>query len=275
MKRILFIISIVLALSANAQISVEHVYDSASTYDQNDVFYMELEVSGEQYINVNRMGQSIEIYALNYTLIRSIPFASLFPPTANANITFLYFSEHLFNADDKMEFLSIYLDTGDGVLHTQVFNEDGICLFTADSMAPWVEVHVPQLQYPIFSTSTGTKMILSHQFNGTAKVFSIPGALNAAVEIANKKLWQGGLISNPYPNPAQASTQIDFELPEGVNTGRIVFYDLQGLEVKHFLVDRSVKTLHVSTSDLAAGTYYYQLQTSDQRSEGKKIVIIK
>jgi hypothetical protein len=82
-------------------------------------------------------------------------------------------------------------------------------------------------------------------------------------------------ISNAYPNPNNGSTQIDYSLPPGLNEGEIVFYDLQGTEVKRFKVDRTFTTLLVSTKELAAGTYYYQLQTTGDSSGGKKMVVIK
>jgi hypothetical protein len=81
-------------------------------------------------------------------------------------------------------------------------------------------------------------------------------------------------LSNSYPNPAIISTRIDYELPNGVNEGVIVFYNLQGNEVKRFKVDRTFNTLLISTKDIAAGTYYYQLQTSGESSGGKKMVVI-
>jgi hypothetical protein len=40
-------------------------------------------------------------------------------------------------------------------------------------------------------------------------------------------------------------------------------------------VDRTFNTLLISTKDIAAGTYYYQLQTAGDSSGGKKMVVIK
>ena len=80
---------------------------------------------------------------------------------------------------------------------------------------------------------------------------------------------------NVYPNPAVNSTRVNYELPKGANEGEIIFYNLQGNEVKRFKVDRTFESLLISTSDLAAGTYYYRLQTAAQSSEGKKMIVIK
>jgi Secretion system C-terminal sorting domain len=82
-------------------------------------------------------------------------------------------------------------------------------------------------------------------------------------------------VSYAYPNPNNGSAKIDYTLPEGVNEGEIVFYNLMGNEVKRFKVNRTFNTLLISTKDIAAGTYYYQLQTTIDNSGGKKMVVIK
>jgi hypothetical protein len=82
-------------------------------------------------------------------------------------------------------------------------------------------------------------------------------------------------IANPYPNPSTTTTRIDYFFPNGTNDGEIVLYDLQGREIKRFKVDKTFDHLLISTVDIPAGTYFYQLQTSNQASEGKKMVVVK
>jgi hypothetical protein len=50
---------------------------------------------------------------------------------------------------------------------------------------------------------------------------------------------------------------------------------LQGAEVKRFKVDRTFSNLLISTADIAARTYYYQLQTNRENSGGEKMIVIK
>jgi hypothetical protein len=205
----------------------------------------------------------------------SISYAG-FPQASNNIPIILYLSENLFNIDPKIEFMYCYSQGYPvSTVYTRIYNEDGSLIFQADTMYPLVLVNVPQRQCPIYNTSYGTKMILSNQFTGQAKVYSLPGTLSTSIAEANNNLIAQSSISNPYPNPAVNTTSIDYELPKGVNEGKIVFYDLQGTEVKRFKVDRTFNTLLVSISDIAAGTYYYQLQTTVQNSEGKKMVVIK
>jgi hypothetical protein len=147
-------------------------------------------------------------------------------------------------------------------------------LFTENHAGPWVKANFPEAQLPIYNTSAGTKMILSLT-NGKANVYSLTGTLTAGIKGYTNNGLLTNLVSNPYPNPTNNTTRVDYTLPNGVNQGEIVFYDLQGKEIKRFKVDRTFDSLLISTTDIPAGTYYYQLQTSSQASGGKKLVVVK
>jgi len=282
MKNLIFIIILAIIITnAKAQITLEHTYDTASTEnllvnDQNQLMIIKFAVSGERYVRVNRVSKTICIYDLTHTLLKTISFASL-PSNLNGFTgDVLYISENLFSTDSKIAFMYIYTTLGGSfaLYHTVILEEDGTVLFS-DTCVAAIRTSYEQQQLPIYNTSVGTKMILSYR-NRQAKVFSLPGTLSMSIQEANNVLIAAkSSVSNPYPNPNNGSTQIDYAFPPGVNEGEIVFYDLQGMEVKRFKVDRTFSTLLISTTDLAAGTYYYQLQTSAQNSGGKKMVVIK
>lgn len=78
-----------------------------------------------------------------------------------------------------------------------------------------------------------------------------------------------------FPNPTTNEVTIRYALPLGVNNGVIVFYNLQGNEIKRFTIDRTFTTLLISTEDIASGMYYCQLQTTGQKSVCKKLIVIK
>jgi len=283
MKKLLFIALIALCIDAKAQITLEHVYDSASTYlsgtpaVEGQLMIINFEISGERYVKINRWGKVINIYDMSHSLVKTISLASLplWGSSPNGTIgSILYLSEQLFDTDSKIEFLYT-IDSP----YTGIYNEDGTLLFSDTGSVP-IRMNIPEQQYPIYNTSVGTKMILSYNNNNSgmpmpAKVFSLPGILSTDIAKANSVLVAQSSISNPYPNPAVNTTQIDYVLPKGINQGEIVFYNLQGKEVKRFKVDNTFNSLLISTSNLAAGTYYYQLQTSGQNSAGKKMVVIK
>ena len=276
MKNLLFIVILIFGISAKSQIICEHTYNNASVDNQNQLLIVKFEQSGEKYVRIDRDNKTIDIYNMDHSQYKSISFAG-FPQSSNNIPTIIYLSEKLFDNDSSIEFMYIYSQGNPSIDYTRIYNDDSSLLFKADSMSPLIIFNIHLQQYPIYNTSIGTKMILS-SMNGdnTAKVFSLPGRLSSDIEESTKFLINSSnLISNPYPNPSQNTTQIAYTLPDGVNEGEIVFYDIQGNEIKRFKVDRTFNTLLISTADIAAGTYYYQLQTNSQASEGKKLIVIK
>jgi hypothetical protein len=290
MKKLLFTALIAFVMNAclhgkqaKAQITLAQTYDSASTTDPisgyNQLMMINFAVSGERYVRINRSGASINIYDLNQSLLKTISLASLPMNLGTSEFGIvLYLSQNLFSTDSKITFMYIRNPCGSASPYyiTDIVNEDGAILFS-DTGAAEVNINMLEQQYPIYNTSHGTVMILSYR-SGQAKVFNLPGTLTSCCNEDNIRLLaaqrQSG-ISNAYPNPNNGSTKIDYTLPDGVNEGEIVFYNLMGNEVKRFKVDRTFNTLLISTKDIAAGTYYYQLQTAGESSGGKKMVVVK
>jgi hypothetical protein len=296
MKKLLFsLVILLMSMQTYAQITLEHTYDSTGYFQPSDtggnfcygrqLFYLvNLEIDGDKYVQINKPSQTIKFYNLNHTLWKSISYSNVstnitpFPGYDKINCSILYISQSLFNTDAKIEFMytcSWYYpaDTSNKAI-TQIVNEDDSILFS-DAASPVVTPTWANQYYPIYNTSSGTKMILSNVM-GKAEVYSLAGTLTDGIAETNKKLMaMQSSVSNAYPNPNTGSAKIDYTLPPGVNEGEIVFYNLMGNEVKRFKVDRTFNTLLISTKDIAAGTYYYQLQTEGEYSGGKKMVVIK
>ncbi len=279
-KLFLSILPLLFLLDLRAQVIFEHDYDSAATYNVgagkiSQLLKVEFELSGERYVRINRWNNSISIYDLNHSLVKVID-GSTFPLdlTTNKLGGVLYLSENLFDMDAGIEFF-YFVSQANGLPYTAIYNDDASLLFS-DTGAAWIYPGIPSQQLPIYNTSNGTKMILSYR-NGHAKVFGLAGTLTTAIQTANQNLIQAqGLISNPAPNPVINTTKIEYTLPKNTNQGEIVFYDLQSTELKRFKVDNTFDHLLLSTADMPAGTYYYQLQTAgNTATNGKKMVVIK
>ena len=280
MKKYFISLFTLFTVTTNAQIFLEHIYDSASTFSfgspsvSSQVMIIKFEISGEKYVKINRWDKILNIYDMNHALLKTISLTFL-PLASGVLGDILYLSEKLFDIDSGIEFMYVYTNNPDNF--TGIYNDDGSLLFS-DTGAAVIRTNVPLQQYPIYNTSQGAKMILSYksyQNNRKVKVFSLPGILSAGIQDGNSLLLAQSNISNPYPNPANSTTRVDYFLPKGINEGEIVFYDLQGREARRFKVDRTFDSLHISTADIPAGTYYYQLQTASQASEGKIMVVIK
>jgi hypothetical protein len=276
MKKTLLIVLITFVIDAKAQFSLLFTQDSASStnasisgvHAEDQLMIVNFEVSGYQYVNVNRHGKYISIYNMSHALVKTISWASFPVSTSGINNNgFLYFSQLLFNTDNKIEFMYIT----NPPLYTGIYNEDGILLFS-DTAYPAIIPNYALQQYPIYNTPVGTQMILSYS-NGQAKVWGLAGTLTTAVDRANHPTNIG--LGNAYPNPTANTTTIPYTLPQGTNQAELVFYSTQGTEVKRFKVDGTFSSLLISTSDIPAGTYYYNLQIGGDASATKKMVVIK
>lgn len=305
MKKIVYSCFICLPLvfacvhQAQAQFILEHQYDSSAFNFQ----YVKFQFNGEKYVRMSYPSSSyqfseqqesnyyvgppeIDIYNLNHSLWKSIPLTFL--PFINSNDTLVYYtimyiSDGLFNKDSLVEFLfttntSIEAPQGaETVFATYVYNENGTLLFTDSIAGPYyTSVEIPETYAPIVNTSEGTKMILSSGYpNYVVRVYGLAGTLTGVT--AAGETQQNAQNTNTggiklYPNPARSYTTVQYQLPEGITTAQMVFYDMHSQLVKSFTVDRSFSDLRLSTADLAAGTYYCQLETSSGPLAGKKLV---
>ncbi len=279
MKKLYFLLISLLVINiTDAQITLEHSYDntgywySTSGANRSFLFMVELESSGIKYVNINRVNEEITFYNLNHSLYKSIFYPN---DTLDGFPEFMYISEHLFDLDDEIEYLysnSYMLQIG----YTKVYNEDGTELFSEDHLFAHVHLTVHMQQYPIYNTPNGTKLILSHQ-NGTARVYSLPGTLSIATSKSNEQILQNTNYGNIniFPNPTSYSAKVEYELPQGENNGEIIFYNLQGVEIKRFKVDNTFDHLLITTSELSSGTYLYHLVTKNNKTKTKKMIIIK
>lgn len=288
MKKLILIVLIAFVTNAKAQITLEFTQDSASSLvlaasgvtTQDQLMIVDFEVSGYQYVKVNRHVGYISIYNMGHALVQTISLAG-FPKDGSSFGYILYLSETLFNTDSKKEFMYAQSFAGNNY-YTGIYNEDGIILFS-DSAYPAVIGTYAMQQWPIYNTPQGTKMLLSYP-NGKVKVFDLGGTLScsSACSATSNSTGQRSIsppnnngLGNAYPNPSNNATTIPYTLPTGTNQGEIVFYNVRGTEVKRFKVDNTFSTLLISTTDIPAGTYYYQLLINGNASAAKKMVVVK
>ena len=277
MKNSILIALMAITFNSMAQITLEHTYSgAASSGGQTFIDVIHLTSSGYKYMVVDNGTQKIRLYNLNHTVFRTISIPAQPQPQYGFSIS--YVSDQLFNTNaSDIEYMISNRNTQTTQKIT-IYDETGNVLFNqVDS----VNNAITRITY----TPDGVKMFI---FNGntdsSAYVYNLPGQLpcndcaNGIISgfAANEESNAPEInISNSYPNPATNSTRIDYTLPSGVDEGQIVFYDLNGKELKRFRVDRSFDHLLISTADISSGTYYFQLQTSDQASVGRKLVVIK
>ncbi|MBI2967193.1 MAG: T9SS type A sorting domain-containing protein [Bacteroidetes bacterium] len=281
MKKILLIALFAFGMNANAQITLEQRY-SVNPVFGHDFSLVNFTSAGFKYAQVNPDSGFIRLFNLNHSLYKTI----IVPPQPKPQYGFLvfYLSDELFNTDSSdIEYVLENRDSSNNEQIT-IYDEFGNTLFKKTYINWQVGWEFGLYTGPIRYTSSGIKLILFSAFDSSSYVYSLPGILpchDCTGGIVSGLAPNGGSssyyfgVQKPYPNPTNSTMRIDYTLPKGVNQGEIVFYDLQGKEIKRFKVNSVFDHLLISTSDVSAGTYYYQLQTASQNSEGKKIVVVK
>ena len=254
-----------------AQIVLEQNYPGA----KHHLYMVNLDIEGMKYIWRDILANRVVLYNLDHSIFKIMLFPSPLGPAWNQpNV--LYVTEHLFNSNDSIEYMFVAMETNMSPYwwHTIILNEAGTIIFSAENEAPNVMLNIPQAQQPIYNTPNGAKMILTC-FTATcdyANVYSIPGTLTTSIEpgLSSDDLAQ----LKAYPNPNNGNATIEFKLPQGINSGEIVLYKMDGSEVKRYRVDGTFGNLILNNSGLSSGTYMYQLVAGGKAVDAKRMIVV-
>jgi len=277
MKKIVYLIILLCTIyDSNAQITYEASYSS-----QPLILYFNH--MSPKWMTRPTQNQ-VNLYNLDHSL-----YASINIPAQPAYFGIAYITEDLFDTDStNLEYL-ISSVMNASTFFVKIYRQNGTLLFQRDSATVTFSAILANNDYRsnIVPTDSGTKMFLGiyTPYYNHSEVYSLPGVLPCPMVCGNISS-EGSFpvqieeavqknFNNPYPNPTSSQIRIPYQLPQGEPKGEIVFYDLAGVEVKRYKVDNAFTELILTTSDLAAGSYYYQLQTAHTKSEGKKLLVVK
>lgn len=227
---------------------------------------------------------SFTIYNMDLT-----PYLTVACPWAVASSAYdypvpMYISEDLFDTDPStIEFL--VTGTISGNYGTKVFRTDGTEIFSATDYAPALSNFFAATTEPfIYNTPNGAQMNLtSVGLSGDMRVYSLPGSLGC-LECdgsisgfalgGQEQIMENGNNLGAYPNPTAENTTITYDFPASVKEAWIVLFNMQGAEIKRFSVRGSGSKM-ITTADLPAATYIYQLQTIQDVLGTKRLIVVK
>jgi hypothetical protein len=264
MKKLVTVIALLFTTSLFAQIEIEHVYDSSYRFsyqwvDSNEMMY----TSNDGYI--------VTIYRADHSLYRIITLPR--PKGVDYYPNVSYFTKHLFNNDDKIEFLAV--SSPENVF---VYNENGDSLFSCIGCISTISQNLPA----ITNTPNGTKMFLYEykvlELPSKVSVYSLPGKLptsntKLSATDAPTIISSSSPSTSAYPNPSNGKIRVAYSLPEGVTTGELLITTTDGREVKRYRVGNMFNDVLIEKSELPSGAYFYKLVTERGESESRKFVI--
>lgn len=284
--KFLLIVLFAISMKTNAQITLQ----TSIPWTGNINFqWTYLKHSGFKYYYLHR--DTLTFYNLNGSLYRN----ALFPSWMDTNwvdtcyFSIGYISEGLFDLDtNHIDYLISYTSwCGCQMDNYVICKDDGTVIKQEDSAlvywSPFYSIGNP-IYFPIVETDSGTVMIVDKEGgNYPAEIYQLPGSFpcipgcggNSPVSMPTITNNNGNGNMKIFPNPASNYSNVYYTLPAGINQGEIVMYDIAGKEVKRYTVTRQLDHLRLSTSDVKAGTYFYQLVVKGNNVSTRKIVVVR
>lgn len=260
------------SIPVQGQFQMEHVYPGGSfslaapnQMFANQLFLLELDVSGWKYVHIDRVARQVDLYQLDHTFWKSVSFnmtTALNPYAQTHDI--LYITEHLFDLDDGIEFLytNTYFNGMDPpTCVTQIVDEENAGLiFNVSGQYPSVKPNWHMQQYPIQTTPVGTKLILSAIESDSAYVYGLPGELSTQlVDSWGRTSAMEGM--SLFPNPA--GTEVTVQLSPRLAGASMDIVSSDGQVVRTLFVQGTTTTIDIR--ELACGRYFCHIQGEQGR----------
>jgi hypothetical protein len=285
------------AVSARAQITLEHTYNIGTGLDSiSEISLVEIDSGSWKYVGYTHIysPDTVEyftIYNLDHSLERVIRLYQSFPASMVQAMELpvpIAISKNLFDLSGKYAYLFRFpYFRQDRTQQTalRVIREDSTILFSCDSCELYNGGLSRSPSDGIFATDSGVKMMVNNSIaNGkhVIDVYSLPGKLpgcpTSTLGVSDPPSVAGNNPSLPtsaYPNPSNGRVRITYELPLGVSSGEIVLLTEDGKEVKRYMVTNAFSDLLIEAPELPSGSYFYKLVTEKGESATKRIVWLK
>jgi hypothetical protein len=101
-------------------------------------------------------------------------------------------------------------------------------------------------------------------------IYNLPGIPVYSASLSNQPQ---DVLLKAWPNPASEIIRLEYQLPDNVKTASLNVYDTSGRKVRNFVIDNHSDHIAMTVSDMAAGTYLYNIEYNNLRTASKKIVI--
>lgn len=283
MKKIYFILLIIISISGICQITFNH---SVSTRG----YLVKLHVNGYKYCVITT--NTINLYNLNHTLFKSIAI----PPPYNTTIgnrTVLYISENLFDLDNGVEFIvGRSMGSPSFTCNVSVVDETGAVILSKDSAylggvtTTWSAYTSFMNQEPIYYDGTGAKLSFDiyPSFGSSSSirndVYNLPGTIPCITctsgTVSGFAVIQDPYIESPqfFPNPTSGQLKLKYKLPNGAGIAEMKIYDMQGKLVDEFKVTDDYDFIYLPTN-YNNGLYLYSLIVDGKVIKTEKIVLNK
>lgn len=250
MKKLLFSLAFVATDFAFGQITLDHSFaDNEDVYafsKDTDMFY------------VSKVGTQLKIYNANFSLIKTV---NVPMPTNYDRLIFWYsaeecsysISKHIFNIDDKLEFLvEVYDTSGNFGAKLLLINDDGTLLKDFHS-TPLTKSYAESFEIFHDSVNNINKLLVHNRANisnDQTDVYSLPTSNLTSKEIKSKNK----LTAFPIPT----SKILNIYNPKN-NVNKVEIFDATGKLVISKSFNSNEEKITINVENLTKGNYIYKI----------------
>jgi len=184
-----------------------------------------------------------------------------------------YVSENLFNSDSQIELAYTYykyISTSTSYYYiygAKVITENGTVLQPIDGAQYLYVNKTGDAEYKLFAYCFDYSVFPEKVWTN---IYSITGFSVFSASISDK---QQDVLLKAWPNPASEVIRLEYELPADVKSASLIVYDSSGRKIKDFVIDSHSDHIALNVNDLTAGTYLYNIEYDNLRSQSKKIIV--
>ncbi len=77
------------------------------------------------------------------------------------------------------------------------------------------------------------------------------------------------------PNPFRQNTAVQYSLPENVNIAQLILFDMNGHQLKSYILNKGMNQLTIDGGALSSGQYIYSLIVDGKKIDSKTMILTK
>lgn len=222
-----------------SQITLDHAFNLSTSLhyfssDSHGLMYYEEEI--------DTTTNSFKIYNSDYSIYKTVTL----PRPIGAYGAIYLCSEKLFNTDNLLEFICVYI-LKNGNVQFIAYNENAIQIkdFGNTYNSP---------NSPLIITHNSTSKLLFNYYKNDKhvyEIYSLPG--NFPSQVSETKTSS---IKSAYPNPSNTSISIPYSIDSESTSLKI--YDLNGTEVENKSITSSNNKVDIDIRNYKTGIYIYE-----------------
>jgi hypothetical protein len=274
MKKILFVLMLLVSIISKAQFTYEHTYTINVPGEETPIL-TNLGNNNFKWVLNDYYHDKFSIYNIDHTpFMLNIPYA-VSCDSGNA-YQIGYITNTLFDCDSTNIEYALMSQTPNDTLKFMVYRTDGTLLFSKDSVTVGYGygANVGSVEFHgINNTNAGAKLMLFGRFNVGQFEFFIYGLCGTLPENITE-IYQSSSFVQVSPVPS--SRQVNFRVtpPGNIDEYKLIISNSQFQTIKTSTVAAGRETeINLDGESLSSGTYFYSLQNKNKVFQTGKFII--